>query len=274
VNVRDPIRERGERLRSLRRALNITVRDVEKYSRRIADLTGKKDCIVSRTSLSAAEKSGKLSPNINWLISLTIIYRVNLSELLLISGLDPDEITKLQKQIQLPRTSLISPALYDVNRTIRFPLKFDPHIDLRESVVLSHFVQTWGEIPVGFIHELTIHKHLYGIIGTEDFTLHPFIPPGSFVQIDTRDTTIQTSGWQTDFDRPIYFFQLRAGYACGWCETADGVLSIIPFSAAHRPPKKFRYPQEIEVIGRVTGMAVSLVPFARRVGTKNQAKGS
>jgi hypothetical protein len=30
------------------------------------------------------------------------------------------------------------------------------------------------------------------------------------------------------FARPIYFLDIRTGYACGWCEIKDGVLTLIP----------------------------------------------
>jgi hypothetical protein len=85
--------------------------------------------------------------------------------------------------------------------------------------------------------------------------------PGLLVQIDSRDTKIQESGWESVFDRPIYFLQLHKGYACGFCQLFNGSLSIIPFDTQH--------PEEAEVIGRVTGVAMSQVPFARRAGMKN-----
>jgi transcriptional regulator with XRE-family HTH domain len=271
VRSSDPIRERGRRLKSLRLEMKISVRDVERYSRLIGALTGKEEYVFRKSSLSAVEKTGQRIPSINQLFSLAVIYKRNFFELLLIFGVDLDDITRLQLEIQLPQTTLVSPVLYDLNRAIKVPLKFDSEIDLKESALLSHLEQTWGEIPIGFLQGLALQQHLYGLIGTEDLTLHPYIRPGSLVQIDSRDTKIQESGWETVYDRPIYFLQLRKGYACGFCQLDNGRLSIIPFDTPRRAIKTLKHPEEVEVIGRVTGLAMSLLPFAQRAGMKNQS---
>ena len=39
---------------------------------------------------------------------------------------------------------------------------------------------------------------------------------------------IQPSRWRTEFDRPIYFLELRNGYACGWCEVQGNELALLP----------------------------------------------
>jgi len=137
-------------------------------------------------------------------------------------------------------------------------------LDIFENL-LSRMVQTWGEIPLAFLQHLGIKKRLYGYIGTKDFTLHPFIPPGSLVQIDDRDTRIQSRGWETNFDRPIYFLQLREGFACGWCQVDGGNLSIIPFSASRLAVRRFHFPGDVDVVGRVTGVAMSLTSHHRKV---------
>jgi hypothetical protein len=36
------------------------------------------------------------------------------------------------------------------------------------------------------------------------------------VQIDARQTKIKLNGWQNEFDRPIYFVDLRDTYICRW----------------------------------------------------------
>src|SRR6266566_3839973 len=68
---------------------------------------------------------------------------------------------------------------------VTFPLKINPELDLSETHLLSRMVQAWGEIPLAFLQHVGIKKRLYGYIGMKDFTLHPFIPRGSLVQIDT-----------------------------------------------------------------------------------------
>jgi len=111
----------GVRIKALRLALGITTRGVEDYSRRIARLGGNKAFLIPHSSLSEMEKPGAEPPGIYRLFSLCVIYRLSFIELLEIYGLDLNEITRLQMEIQLPQTHLISPDVHDLNRRIAIP---------------------------------------------------------------------------------------------------------------------------------------------------------
>ena len=39
--------------------------------------------------------------------------------------------------------------------------------------------------------------------------MYPLLRPGSFVQIDSHVNRTHPSRWRTEFDRPIYFIELR-----------------------------------------------------------------
>jgi len=173
------------------------------------------------------EKPGAEPPGIYRLFSLCVIYRLSFRELLEIYGLDLNEITRLQMEIQLPQTHLISPDVHDLNRRIAFPEKINPELDVGETHLLSRMVQTWGEIPLAFLQHLGIKKRLYGYIGMKDFTLHPFIPPGSLVQMTTVTQEFSHAGGRPTLIGPSTILQLREGFACGWCQVDGGNLSII-----------------------------------------------
>jgi hypothetical protein len=100
---------------------------------------------------------------------------------------------------------------------------------------------------------------MYGYIGLEDYTLHPLIRPGSLVQIDSSQRKISTEKWKTEFDRPIYFVELRDGYVCSWCQVDHGQLIIIPHPQSPQDVRRFDYPSQAEIIGRVTGVAMRIV---------------
>src|SRR6266480_4309543 len=137
-----PFRGWGPRLKALREGLEISLQDVERYSRQFAQLVGNKSFVIPPSSLSDIEKQ-KALPNIYKLISLSAVYRVRFPELLLIFGADLDDITKFQKEFPLPQPALLSLDIYHPNHTVNFPVKYDPRIDLRQSTVLSYFVQSW-----------------------------------------------------------------------------------------------------------------------------------
>jgi len=117
----------------------------------------------------------------------------------------------------------------------------------------------WGEVPVALIRQLDLRKSLYGYLGLRDYSLFPVILPGSFLQIDPNETKIKTGIWRHELERPIYFIDLRNRYDCGWCELKNGQLSLVPHISSPQAIRRFSYPHEAEIIGRVTGVAMRIV---------------
>ena len=114
------------------------------------------------------------------------------------------------------------------------------------------------------LNNIDLRSYRYGLIGTEDWSMFPVIPPGSLVVIDDTKRKIVTSGWTSEFERPIYFLEHREGYVCGWCSLKDGNLIVQPHPASSCDPTVYAYPEEIDVVGQVTRIALSLEPGARR----------
>ncbi len=93
-------------------------------------------------------------------------------------------------------------------------------------------------------------------------TLYPLLRPGSFVQIDPSVRKVQPMRWRTEFDRPIYFVELRDGYACSWCELQDGHLLLLPHPLSPRGVRRLAHGTEAEIVGQVTAIAMTLAPLA------------
>jgi hypothetical protein len=89
------------------------------------------------------------------------------------------------------------------------------------------------------------------------------------VQIDDRQNKVRKLPWRTEFDRPIYFVELRDGYACSWCELVDKKLTLIPHPLSPCGIRQFDFPTEAEVIGRVTlllcGLLTSRAPTDAKI---------
>jgi hypothetical protein len=147
---------------------------------------------------------------------------------------------------------------------VQIPISLDPGIDLSKTVFLSRLIQRWGTLPLMFFNHMDLRNYRYGLIGTEDWSMAPIIPPGALVVIDEGKRKIANSGWRSEFERPIYFLEYREGYVCGWCALRDGSLMVQPHPSSLYEPKSYRYPDEIEVIGQVTQVAMSLDPGYRR----------
>lgn len=257
LQTKDPPAPPGQRLKGLRTALGISGRDVQVYSQLIARTQQNQKYYISHSSLIDIENSSR-TPGVHKLFTLCALYRVNFVDLLLFFGIDLDQINTARLAVKLPKTHLVPSETYDTERRVTFPARFDPAARIEETNLLSRMVQNWGEIPIAFVQHLGLRKYLYGFIGMDDYTLYPMIRPGAFVQIDDQDTKIGPEPGLNEFERPIYFFQLRDGYACGWCELEGKVLSVIPHAMSGRKTRQFNYPDEIDVVGRVVAVAMPL----------------
>lgn len=250
----------GRQLRDLRNRLGITTREVEEQSRQIAAGKGNREFYVSNAWLSQIE-TRETTPSIYKLYSLSAIYRVLLGDLLSFFGIRPDEAAEYQLSAPLPNTHLVSVDVNDKSAPIDFPVRFDRGFRTDKTNLVSRMVEIWGEVPIALIQRLDLRKGKWGYIGTGDYMMYPLLRPGSFVQIDDRQIRVQPKEWRTEYDRPIYFVELRDGYACSWCELRDKVLTLIPHPLAPRGIRQLEYPLEAEIVGRVTAVAMRLVDF-------------
>jgi transcriptional regulator with XRE-family HTH domain len=250
-----------EQLKDIRFKLGITTRDVAEFSQRIAEAEGNSEFQISNAWLTQIENSDSV-PSIFKLYSLSSIYRIKFTDILRLYGVDLQHLSQHQLTAPLPKTHLTTLEVYDAERTVSFPVRFDRSFDVDNTNLLSRMVEVWGEVPIALIQHLDIRHSLYGYIGLQDKTLSPLLRPGSFVQIDPRVRKIQPLRWRTEFDRPIYFVELRDGYACAWCEMQEGHLLLLPHPLSAQSVRRLNYGTEAEIVGQVTAVAMRLTDAA------------
>src|SRR5260370_18848869 len=102
----------GERLKTIRKHVGISMRQVEKYSRQIAKAEGSAKFYISNAWLSQIEGTGPV-PSVQKLFSLSVIYQINFVELLSLFGIDLERIGLRQLQIRLPKTHRASLKAYE-----------------------------------------------------------------------------------------------------------------------------------------------------------------
>jgi len=252
----------GQKLRRIRERLNLRVRDVELASLKIADKYHNDEFAVLINRVSEIENRG-LVPTLFKLYSLCAIYRLDLQEVLEWYGISLSALAVDALLVDVPQTH---PVSFRGNGAgdVLLPLSLDPGADLRRTTYLSRMIQRWGKLPLTLLNRVDLRNHRYGLVGTEDWFMYPIIPPGSLVVIDDNRRRIANSGWNSEFDRPIYFLEHRDGYACAWCSLREDRLVLQPHPASRCEPEFYSYPAEIEVIGQITEVAMSLDPAKRR----------
>jgi len=252
--------EAGSWLRAARERLRLSTRDVERLSYEIAQKRSDKQYYVSHSWLAVIE-SGKFRPSVLKLYTLSVIYHANYDELLTLFGIPVGEAGRESRKLLLPHTHLLE-TKEDGRKTVTVPIELRNNVQLEQTNLVARMFADWGEIPVHLLQQMDLRNSLYAYIGTHDYTLFPVIRPASFVQIDPRQTKITTGDWHNDFDRPIYFFELRDKYVCCWCELDGSQLILIPSSQSRLPTRHLRYPGDADILGRVTAVTMRIAEMA------------
>jgi len=253
----------GGKLKRARERLKLKYRDVEEASQRIAGRLGNPEFGVALSRLADMENKGTV-PTIYRLYTLCAIYRLEFDDVLAWYGVPLDQMAQEALRIGLPETHEVR---FRTRGAIAAPRPRDFEIDLNKTTFLSHLLQSWGSLPLRFLNGLDLPHYRYGLIGREDRSMYPILHPGSLVLIDDR-ARISSGGWTSESDRPIYFFERRGGYLCGWCDLTGDQLVVIPHPSSQWKPSVFKYPAEIDLIGQVAGVAM-LLESARHSGSRS-----
>jgi len=245
----------GQRLRALRETLGYRMRDVELASNQIARRFENEEFAIPPSRLSDIETKG-ITPSIFRLYSFAAIYRREYRELLSFYGLELDGISADIGSAR-PQKSHLSEALSNVTQ-VRMPTRLDPGFSLQKTTDLRRAIEQWGTVPMAYLELFADDQFTYGYIGSEDFTMYPILPPGSFVQVDETKNKVSEGAWRSEFERPIYFVELRDGHTCCWCSVKRDAIVLQPHPLSPVSVRVLRYPQEAEILGQVVGVAMRL----------------
>ncbi len=248
----------GFRLKQIRERFGLTLRQVEEASLEIADAERSSEYVVSTARLNQIENDGSL-PSIYKFYSLAVIYRLSIDEMMGLYGINLAKMEQHRHATLQASTHLFTVEVGDPARPIRFPVRFDPGFRPEKTAFLSRLVESWGEIPAGLLSQLDFKKFRYGFIGLEDHMMVPLLRPGSIVQVDDTRRKIVNSGWLTEYDRPIYFLELRYSYECCWCYQRGKEVTLLPHPLSPTGPQTIRIPDDGEVLGQVVGVAMRIV---------------
>ncbi len=239
----------GGKLRAARIQWQLTLREVEERSLRLAQEWGNPAYRISASWLDRVERENR-GLSATKLIVLAVIYSLTAEQMLALC----------------PPASATSPQVDHVsspNATVLLtqgPLEQHAKQWLPEKLVTDPPPEETTLLPTD--QNTLPSRYRRGIIGRRDRTLEPMIRAGSIVLIDTQKRAIAgRKEWTHEFDRPIYFLLTRTGYVSGFCELDKEAewLTLVPHALSYESNKRWRYKKEIEVIGTVSGV------FMRRV---------
>lgn len=251
----------GQKLKRAREGLNLRYRDVEIYSQRIREKHGNEEFAIALSRLSDIENKGTV-PSIYKLYSLCAIYGLNILDVLDWYGVNVTRLAADAATLEVPNTHPIDFTTAG-HGDIQVPLALDPGMDLRRTTYVSRMIQRWGKLPLMLLEGLDLKNRRYAFIGSEDWSMYPILLPGALVMVDETKKRILQSGWNNEYERPIYFVEHSGGYACGWCSVSDKTLILQPHPASCASPSVYPV-EDVDVIGQVIGVAMQLDVEPRR----------
>lgn len=240
----------GLRLRQARERLGLTYRDVERSSFELAARRGRPELIVHISRLADIENRGVV-PGLHKLYTLAVVYHLSPLEIFRWYDVPIEDCFPDGGSFHAPHTHLAAAPF-----ALRTPLRFDPAFDPKRTELLSRMVEQWGSLE-GVLADKDA-RYRYGYIGLSDRRMVPLLRPGSVVLVDVRIRRIEDDDWANEFDRPIYFIELRSGYRCGWFQQDGTRLLMQPHPLSRCVPETWRVPEEAEVVGRVVGVVTRL----------------
>jgi transcriptional regulator with XRE-family HTH domain len=252
----------SSRLKAERERLSLTVRDVARMSRNIANQRNSNEYYIAHSSLADIEH-GRQLPSIYKLYSLAVIYKRRYDEIASWCGVPIADADKEHRTLAFPRTYLIGRPPEEARQVILTASDLRKKLLSEQTNILPQILARWSEqSPRTLLHYFDRGEELYGYIGVQDKTLSPIVRPGSFVQINPKEKAILSLPWCDEHDRPIYFFELRDSYVCSWCELHDNDLILVPSRESGRHARHIRYPNDVTIVGRVTAISMRLVEVA------------
>lgn len=236
----------GAKLRSARNEWQLTLREVEERSSRLAQEWGNPAYRISASWLDRVEREDR-GLSATKLIVLANVYSLTPEQMLALCPRTNGGPVPLEHVSSPNATLLLTQGPLEEHAKHWLPEKLVAEPPPEETTLLP----SEGSTPVG--------RYRRGILGRRDRTLEPMIPAGSLLLIDTHKRAIAgRKEWTTEFDRPIYFLLTRTGYVSGFCELDKNAewLTLVPHALSYESNKRWRYRKEIEVIGTVAGVFV------------------
>jgi transcriptional regulator with XRE-family HTH domain len=257
----------GLRLRQVRERLGLTYRDVERCSFELAAQRGRPDFVLHISRLADIENRGVV-PTVHKMYTLAAVYHLSPLELFRWYEVPIEELFGDALASPAPRSHLMAPPV-----AMRLPIVFDPAFDPRRTEFLSRMVSEWGELE-GIMTTNRSGYHRYGYIGLGDRRMMPMLRPGSVVLVDARVRQIEDSDWVNEYDRPMYFVDVRDGYRCGWFQRDGAKLTMQPHPLSRCLSESWRCPDDAEIVGRVVGIVSRLnEPWTFPVRESREATG-
>ena len=239
----------GDFLRHARKRAGLSFRDASARTRVIARELRDPRYFCAPGSLSDYETRSSAPRHIHKVISICAAYFANVGTFLRASGIDMDTLGQTPMPVDVFEESQeqAEPQAFHYVGMRFLQRRFRQLPYFLHSSIASYF-----GMP-----ELSV-RDIFWAGGVRHFT-HRFLAKAAFLVVDRRKKKADISLSCPKWAQPLYVFLRRDGsYLCGSYTRTDGILVIHPTIAGLPKLLRLRDGDEVEVVGRVTGIIRSL----------------
>lgn len=236
-------------LRAARMKMALSFREASEISRQIAGLLEDQQHFISPSSLSDYETRDDAPRHIQKVISLCVLYAVDLSTFLTTAGIALDR----GGSESIPEHLIARPLPIWSDGDESKTGKAD-HPEF-----LDELLAEYGEVPYFLRRSLAVLSglavpslHDFFWIGGERNALHPYLANGVFVVVNRRKKKPRCDASKPTWQQLLYLVRKRDGtYLSGCCGLEEGDLLIHRHSPQLSHPKRLRFPNDAEVVGQI-----------------------
>jgi len=239
----------GNKLRETRLRWQLTLREVEERSCRLAQQWDNPAYRISASWLDRVEREDR-GLSATKLIVLAFIYGLTTEQMIALCPAPPGKPHEIDSVSAPNATLLLSQGPLADRAKVLLPDSFLTDVAPAATTLLTSDADA---LPA---------QYRRAVIGGRDRMLEPMISAGSVVLIDIQKRAIASrKQWTNEFNRPIYFLITRSEYVVGFCELDKNAewLTLVPHPLSYEASKRWRFKKEIEVVGTVAAV------FARRM---------
>jgi len=240
----------GQLLKSTRRKMNLSVREVAAKSRAIAEILKDDRYITSPSSLSDYELRNTPLRDFHKIITLCSIYGLHFESVMKRMGID---VAEAGKESMLERYLFRSEPTATAKRG---------DVETVGTGFVEKLLGDSQEIPLFLRNSLgyfsgSAHVSLddFFWVGGDDDPLHPYLADALLVMVNRRRKTPFHFASKPWWHQPLYIILMREGvYLACCCSVESGLLVIHPYSLDFHPSAQYRLHQDAEVVGQIVAI--------------------
>jgi transcriptional regulator with XRE-family HTH domain len=251
-----PVDQLGTNLRIVRERLGLTLREVALRSGQLAEASVFSQGRISASWLRRVEQDPRRELSAVRLIVLLKVYGLTLEELLTVDSKNGEKEGRRELlTFDANHTGLIPLGPLETNARLLLP--DDSHkigAPLNTEIMRSGRPQRPG-------------RFIRAVVGKVQNYLHPIVPAGSVVLVDTHRRSLNVRQEEDiEMRRPMFLLELHEGCICCWCELLGkdhSRIVVLPHPCAGINAMELRLDRDVTVRGRI--VAIRIVTLVEKV---------